>query len=64
MKKKRSRQNRGNYAKPPLQNGVTPAFLTFPLTAYETTDEHGVQKLEIPIQNVLRLREFDIENKK
>lgn len=54
----------GNYAKPPLTDKVPPAFITYPLTNYETQMLDGRQGRNIPEQNVLRLREFDIENKK
>lgn len=64
MKKKKKRSAGGNYGKPSLKNGVTPEYLTFPLTTYESVDKNGVKSLEIPLQSVLRLREFDIENKK
>lgn len=64
MKKKNKKRMRGNYGKPSFENGVTPEYLTFPLTAYESVDKNGVKSLEIPLQSVLRLREFDIENKK
>ena len=36
MKKKKKRSAGGNYGKPSLKNGVTPEYLTFPLTAYES----------------------------
>lgn len=54
----------GNYAKPPLTNQVPPINLTNPLTAYQTTNKGGRQVQNLPEQNVLRMREFDIENKK
>ncbi len=54
----------GNYAKPPLTNQVPPINLTNPLTAYQTSDQDGYEVRNIPEQNVLRMREFDIENKK
>ena len=54
----------GNYAKPPLTNQVPPAFLTYPLTFYHTWMVNGHEVRNITEQDVLRLREFDIENKK
>ena len=52
----------GNYAKPPLHDAPS-AFVTYPLTSYPRNAE-GVTDLNIGDQDVLRLREFDIENKK
>ncbi|MGI5893530.1 MAG: hypothetical protein ACOX6P_02950 [Candidatus Merdivicinus sp.] len=42
----------------------TPEYLTNPLTSYRIETVNGNQILDLPDQNVLRMREFDIENKK
>lgn len=64
MKKKNRKRVTGNYGKPSFENGITPEYLTFPLTAYGSVEPNDVDSLEIPMQSVLRMREFDIENKK
>lgn len=64
MKKKKRAGSAGNYGKPDLTGGVMPVFLTNPLTAYTEEGTESRQRLELPERNVLRLREFDIENKK
>ena len=54
----------GNYAKPPLTNRVPPAFETFPLTGYRVRMVNRRPVRDLPEADVIRLREFDIENKK
>ncbi len=54
----------GNYAKPPLTDQVPPAFETFPLTSYRVRMVNGRPVRNLPEPDVVRLREFDIENKK
>ena len=64
MKQKKQQRSAGNYGKPDLSEHRTPVNLTNPLTTYVNTGTTEHQQLELPERNVLRLREFDIQNKK
>ena len=54
----------GNHTRFDKKREVTPLYTMYPLTSYPK-DEHGdVTDLDISDEDVIRLRDFDIENKK
>ena len=55
---------RGNLTVPELDQGVIPAFQSFPLTAFHQKDEKGNLRPEPDPAAANRGRNFDIENKK
>ncbi len=42
---------------------ITPESITNPLTNYRITSQNGSQKLELPLRDVIRMREYEMENK-
>lgn len=42
---------------------IVPESAANPLTNYRITSQNGTQKMELPLRDVIRMREYEMENK-